>query len=82
MFVCFLLHYTQAQILDTFVKIHKGKYGNIHVVASLAAALSQYHDVMGTKLVDTLLRNIVNGLEANSPPSPTTAGSLFSLPHS
>lgn len=53
----------EAQILDTFVKIHKGKYGNIHVVASLAAALSQYHDVMGTKLVDTLLRNIVNGLE-------------------
>ncbi|ELR24703.1 MIF4G domain containing protein [Acanthamoeba castellanii str. Neff] len=40
----------EAQILDTFVKIHKGKYGNIHVVASLAAALSQYHDVMGTKL--------------------------------
>ncbi len=57
--------HTQAQILDTFVKIHKGKYGNIHVVASLAAALSQYHDVMGTKLVDTLLRNIVNGLEVN-----------------
>jgi regulator of nonsense transcripts 2 len=49
--------------LETFVKIHKGKYLNIHVVASLAAALSQYHDAMGTKLVDTLLHNIVNGLE-------------------
>lgn len=57
----------EAQILDTFVKLHKGKYGNIHVVASLASALSQYHDSMGTKLIDTLLRNIIHGLEVLPP---------------
>jgi len=54
---------SEAQILDTFTKIHRGKYGNIHVVASLVAALSQYHGTLGVKLVDILLRNITNGLE-------------------
>lgn len=56
----------EAKILETFVKSHKGKYGNIHVVASLASALSQYHDTMGTKLVDTLLQNVVHGLEVRT----------------
>lgn len=57
---------SQAQILDTFTKIHRGKYGNIHVVASLVAALSQYHGTLGVKLVDILLRNITNGLEVRT----------------
>ena len=34
------------------MKIHKGKYGQIHLIASLAAGLSRYHDEFAVAIVD------------------------------
>lgn len=34
------------------MKVHKGKYGQIHLIASLAAGLSRYHDEFAVAIVD------------------------------
>jgi hypothetical protein len=37
------------------MKVHKGKYGQIHLVASLAAGLSRYHDEFAVAIVDEVI---------------------------
>lgn len=34
------------------MKVHKGKYGQIHLIASLTAGLSHYHDEFAVAVVD------------------------------
>ena len=34
------------------MKVHKGKYGQIHLIASLTAGLSRYHDEFAVSVVD------------------------------
>lgn len=34
------------------MKIHRGKYGQIHLIASLTAGLSRYHDEFAVAVVD------------------------------
>ena len=34
------------------MKVHKGRYGQIHLVASLTAGLSRYHDEFAVAVVD------------------------------
>lgn len=34
------------------MKIHKGKFGQIHLIASLTAGLSRYHDDFAVDVVD------------------------------
>ena len=45
--------------------MHKGKFGNIHLVASIISGLSSYHDEMCVKLVDSLLEDIFDALDQN-----------------
>jgi regulator of nonsense transcripts 2 len=37
------------------MKVHKGKYGQIHLIASLAAGLSRYHDEFAVAIVDEVV---------------------------
>lgn len=34
------------------MKVHKGKFGQIHLIASLTAGLSRYHDEFAVAVVD------------------------------
>lgn len=34
------------------MKVHKGKYGQIHLIAALTAGLSDYHDEFAVAVVD------------------------------
>lgn len=52
-------------IVSTLVKIYKGKYNNIHLVASIVSGLTSYHELVGIKTVDALLENIRSNLESN-----------------
>ena len=47
------------------LKVHKGRYSNIPLVASLAAGLCRHHDSLGVRLVDGVLEEMRRGLEAN-----------------
>lgn len=42
----------EAYLLKCFMKVHKGKYGQIHLIASLTAGLSRYHDEFAVAVVD------------------------------
>lgn len=42
----------EAYLLKCFMKVHKGKYGQIHLIASLTAGLSRYHDDFAVAVVD------------------------------
>ncbi|KAE9608234.1 putative up-frameshift suppressor 2 [Lupinus albus] len=55
----------EPYILKCFMKVHKGKYGHIHLLASLAAGLSRYHDEFAVSIVDEVLEEIRLGLELN-----------------
>lgn len=55
----------EPYILKCFMKVHKGKYGQIHLIASLAAGLSRYHDEFAVAIVDEVLEEIRIGLELN-----------------
>lgn len=55
----------ELYLLKCFMKVHKGKYGQIHLVASLAAGLSRYHDEFAVAIVDEVLEEIRIGLELN-----------------
>lgn len=52
-------------LLKCFMKVHKGKYGQIHLIASLTAGLSRYHDEFAIAVIDEVLEQIVLGLELN-----------------
>lgn len=53
-------------LLNCLLKVHKGKYNNIHLVASLISALASYHELMGIMLVDSLLEAIRLNMEENN----------------
>ncbi|KAI9082787.1 hypothetical protein K1719_035244 [Acacia pycnantha] len=55
----------ESYLLKCFMKVHKGKYGQIHLIASLAAGLSRYHDEFAVAIVDEVLEEIRIGLELN-----------------
>ncbi|CAK9142961.1 unnamed protein product [Ilex paraguariensis] len=55
----------ESYLLKCFMKVHKGKYGQIHLIASLTAGLSRYHDEFGVAVVDEVLEEIRVGLELN-----------------
>ncbi|KAI4328633.1 hypothetical protein L6164_020969 [Bauhinia variegata] len=55
----------EPYLLKCFLKVHKGKYGQIHLIASLAAGLSRYHDEFAVAIVDEVLEEIRLGLELN-----------------
>ncbi|WMV25675.1 hypothetical protein MTR67_019060 [Solanum verrucosum] len=42
----------EAYLLKCFMKVHRGKYGQIHLIASLTACLSRYHDDFSVAVVD------------------------------
>ncbi|XP_048231473.1 regulator of nonsense transcripts UPF2 [Ricinus communis] len=54
-----------AYLLKCFMKVHKGKYGQINLIASLTAGLSRYHDEFAVAVVDEVLEEIRLGLELN-----------------
>ncbi|XP_048446405.1 regulator of nonsense transcripts UPF2 isoform X2 [Pyrus x bretschneideri] len=55
----------EPYLLKCFLKVHKGKYGQIHLIASLTAGLSRYHDEFAVSVVDEVLEEIRVGLELN-----------------
>lgn len=55
----------EPYLLKCFMKVHKGRYGQIHLVASLTAGLSRYHDEFAVAIVDEVLEEIRLGLELN-----------------
>lgn len=42
----------EQYILKCFMKVHKGKYGQIHLIASLTSGLSRHHDEFAVAVVD------------------------------
>ncbi|PON64321.1 26S proteasome regulatory complex, non-ATPase subcomplex, Rpn1 subunit [Trema orientale] len=64
----------ESYLLKCFMKVHRGKYGQIHLIASLTAGLSRYHDEFAVAVVDEVpssfpenlvLEEIRLGLELN-----------------
>ncbi|KAF5733782.1 Regulator of nonsense transcripts 2 isoform 1 [Tripterygium wilfordii] len=55
----------ESYLIKCFMKVHKGKYGQINLIASLTAGLSRYHDEFAVAVVDEVLEEIRNGLELN-----------------
>eukprot|EP01116_Phalansterium_solitarium_P000218 TRINITY_DN10128_c0_g1_i1.p1 TRINITY_DN10128_c0_g1~~TRINITY_DN10128_c0_g1_i1.p1 ORF type:complete len:1390 (-),score=694.08 TRINITY_DN10128_c0_g1_i1:248-4417(-) len=55
----------EAFLFKTLFKVHKGKYSNIQLIASLVAGLSSYHDVLALRYVDAVLEQVRSGLEVN-----------------
>ncbi|GJX49388.1 pyrophosphatase [Tanacetum coccineum] len=55
----------ESYLLKHFLKVHKGKYGQIHLIASLTAGLSRYHDEFAIDVVDEVLEEFCLGLEIN-----------------
>lgn len=42
----------EPHLLKCFLKVHKGKYSQIHLIAILTASLSRYHDEFAVAVVD------------------------------
>lgn len=55
----------EPYILKCFMKVHKGKYNQVHLIALLTAGLSRYHDEFAVAVVDEVLEEIRSGLELN-----------------
>nr|VDC89735.1 unnamed protein product [Brassica oleracea] len=55
----------EQYILKCFMKVHKGKYGQIHLIASLTSGLSRHHEEFAVAIVDEVLEEIRVGLELN-----------------
>ncbi|KAH9602111.1 hypothetical protein KSS87_007395 [Heliosperma pusillum] len=55
----------EPYLLKCFLKVHRGKYGQIHLIASLTTGLSYYHDNFAVAVVDEVLEEIRMGLELN-----------------
>ncbi|KAL3689456.1 hypothetical protein R1sor_015765 [Riccia sorocarpa] len=56
---------SESYLLKCFMKVHKGKYSQVHLIASLTAGLSRYHDAFAVGVVDQVLEEIRVGLEMN-----------------
>ncbi|KAF9596961.1 hypothetical protein IFM89_014605 [Coptis chinensis] len=55
----------EPYLIKCFMKVHKGKYSQVHLIASLTAGLSRYHDEFAVAVVDKVLEEIRLGLELN-----------------
>ncbi|KAJ0982711.1 hypothetical protein J5N97_010966 [Dioscorea zingiberensis] len=55
----------ELYLLKCFMKVHKGKYSQVHLIAVLTAGLSRYHDEFAVAVVDEVLEEIRLGLELN-----------------
>ncbi|KAG2652512.1 regulator of nonsense transcripts UPF2-like [Panicum virgatum] len=55
----------QQYLLKCFLKVHKGKYSQVHLIALLTASLSRHHDDFAVAVVDEVLEEIRFGLELN-----------------
>ncbi|KAK9123781.1 hypothetical protein Sjap_013383 [Stephania japonica] len=62
----------EPYLLKCFMKVHKGKYSQVHLIASLTSGLSRYHDEFAVAVVDevvpffsAVLEEIRLGLESN-----------------
>lgn len=42
----------EQYILKCFMKVHKGKYSQVHLIALLTAGLSRYHNEFAVAVVD------------------------------
>ena len=42
----------EQYLLNCFMKVHKGKYSQVHLIASLTACLSRYHEAFSIGVVD------------------------------
>ncbi|XP_006647558.1 regulator of nonsense transcripts UPF2 [Oryza brachyantha] len=55
----------QQYLIKCFLKVHKGKYSHVHLIALLTAGLSRHHDDFAVAVVDEVLEEIRVGLELN-----------------
>ncbi|XP_042374073.1 regulator of nonsense transcripts UPF2-like [Zingiber officinale] len=55
----------EPYILKCFLKVHKGKYSQVHLIAVLTGGLGRYHDEFVVALIDEVLEEIRLGLELN-----------------
>ncbi|KAM0923815.1 hypothetical protein ACQ4PT_005325 [Festuca glaucescens] len=55
----------EQYLVKCFLKVHKGKYSQVHLIALLTAGLSHYHDDFPVAVVDEVLEEIRVGLELN-----------------
>ncbi|KAL4187983.1 hypothetical protein AMTRI_Chr09g41880 [Amborella trichopoda] len=55
----------EPYLLKCFMKVHRGKYSQVHLIASLTLGLSRYHDEFAVAVVDEVLEEIRLGLELN-----------------
>ncbi|GLJ39978.1 hypothetical protein SUGI_0817920 [Cryptomeria japonica] len=55
----------EPYVLKCFMKVYKGKYGQVHLIASLTAGLSRYQEAFAVAVVDEVLEEIRLGLELN-----------------
>lgn len=55
----------ESYLLKCFLKVHKGKYSQVHLIASLMVGLSRYHDEFAVAVGDEVLEEIRLGLELN-----------------
>uniref|UniRef100_A0A0A9CYX7 MIF4G domain-containing protein n=1 Tax=Arundo donax TaxID=35708 RepID=A0A0A9CYX7_ARUDO len=55
----------EQYLVKCFLKVHKGKYSHVHLIALLTAGLSRYHDDFAVAVVDEVLEEIRVGLELN-----------------
>ncbi|CAL5026370.1 unnamed protein product [Urochloa decumbens] len=55
----------EQYLVKCFLKVHKGKYSHVHLIALLTAGLSRYHHNFAVMVVDEVLEEIRVGLELN-----------------
>ncbi|XP_017697728.2 regulator of nonsense transcripts UPF2 isoform X2 [Phoenix dactylifera] len=55
----------ESYILKCFLKVHRGKYSQVNLIALLTAGLSHYHGEFAVAVVDEVLEEIRLGLELN-----------------
>uniref|UniRef100_A0ACD5UDH1 Uncharacterized protein n=1 Tax=Avena sativa TaxID=4498 RepID=A0ACD5UDH1_AVESA len=55
----------EQYLVKCFLKVHKGKYSQVHLIALLTAGLGHYHDDFPVAVVDEVLEEIRVGLELN-----------------
>lgn len=55
----------EVDVMNTLLKVQKGKYVNINLVAALITGLAPFRDSLAVKIVDRLLENVRSGLEQN-----------------
>lgn len=55
----------QQYLVKCFLKVHKGKYSQVHLIALLTAGLNRYHDDFAVAVVDEVLEETRVGLELN-----------------